>query len=44
MTSHAHTLLLLLLLSPGKVRASQWRDVLFDHNLFEARPRNFEFL
>ena len=42
MTSHAHTLLLLL--SPGKERASQWRGVLFDHNLFEARPRNFEFL
>ena len=28
----------------GQDRASQLRDVLFDPNLFEARPRNFEFL
>ena len=25
-------------------RARQWRDVLFDPYLFEARPRNFVFL
>ena len=25
----------------GQDRASQWRDVLFDPNLFEARPLSF---
>ena len=28
----------------GQDRASQWRNVLFNPYLFEARPRNFVFL
>ena len=49
MTSHAHYYYEKKVDRPnttpvGQDRASQWRDVLFDPNWFEARPRNFEFL